>query len=133
MTKQPAHLRFIDTKIGARHKGRSKIQVERFSVRRINTCNVVLPANLDTKRLGFLFTFKAYEGLLGRSIPQSPIRPVVIVLPQITPDIFPGFLQVAGGRTRCDEFGKIARRDLRTDGGRVCLYLQMDFNVSRIH
>lgn len=54
----------------------------------------MLPSKLDREGLVSQVTLQADIRLPGSAIPQPPMGPVVIVLPEITGDAFPGFFQV---------------------------------------
>ena len=56
---------------------------------------VVRRANLEPQDLDFFDPFKPHQRLLGRPVAQSPVRPVVFLLPHVAPDALPGFFQVA--------------------------------------
>ncbi len=56
---------------------------------------MVRRANLEPQDLDFFDPFKPHQRLLGRPVAQAPVRPVVFLLPHVSPDALPGFFQVA--------------------------------------
>jgi hypothetical protein len=55
---------------------------------------VAFASKLDTPGLGYWVTFKVHIGLPRSAVAQSSTGPVVIVLPQISPDAIAGFVQI---------------------------------------